>query len=88
MVHKGKDQIKKTMGKTKFFQTIEEFNGNLYKGVGIKRMKGYKCYLILFTNKSIKWMAWKILDGEKRRLKFENNSTNYESSIKKGRTWL
>ena len=32
---------------------MEEFDGNLYKGVGIKRMKGYKCNLPI--NKSNEW---------------------------------
>ena len=33
---------KKDTGPAPNFPDIEEFDGNLYKGVGIKRMKGYK----------------------------------------------
>ena len=36
---------KKDDGPAQNFPDIEEFDGNLYKGVGIKRMKGYKCNL-------------------------------------------
>ena len=36
---------KKDDGQDPIFPDIEEFDGNLYKGVGIKRMKGYKCNL-------------------------------------------
>ena len=36
---------KKDSGQDPNFPDIEEFDGNLYKGVGIKRMKGYKCNL-------------------------------------------
>ena len=32
---------------------MDEFDGNLYKGVGIKRRKGYKCNLPI--NKSNEW---------------------------------
>ena len=34
---------KKDDGSALNFPNMEEFDGNLYKGVGIKRMKGYKC---------------------------------------------
>ena len=34
---------KQDHGQDPNFPDIEEFDGNLYKGVGIKRMKGYKC---------------------------------------------
>ena len=43
MAQKEKDQIKKRSALN--FPDMEEFDGNLYKGVGIKRMKGYKCNL-------------------------------------------
>ena len=36
---------KKGHGPDQGFPDMEEFDGNLYKGVGIKRMKGYKCNL-------------------------------------------
>ena len=36
---------KKDDGPAQNFPDMEEFDGNLYKGVDIKRMKGYKCYL-------------------------------------------
>ena len=40
-----KKSNKKDEGPAQNFPDIEEFDGNLYKSVGIKRMKGYKCYL-------------------------------------------
>ena len=40
-----KKSNKKDEGPDPNFPDIEEFDGNLYKGVGIKRMKGYKCNL-------------------------------------------
>ena len=42
-----KKQNKRDSGQDPNFPDIEEFNGNLYKGVGIKRMKGYKCNLLI-----------------------------------------
>ena len=44
---------KKDDGPAQNFPDMEEFDGNLYKGVGIKRMKGYKCNLPI--NKSNEW---------------------------------
>ena len=43
MVQKEKD--KKEAGKNLTFLDMEEWDGNSYKGVCIKRMKGYKCNL-------------------------------------------
>ena len=40
-----KKSNKKGYGPDQGFPDMEEFDGNLYKGVGIKRMKGYKCNL-------------------------------------------
>ena len=40
-----KKSNKKDSGQGQGFPDIEEFDGKLYKGVGIKRMKGYKCKL-------------------------------------------
>ena len=40
-----KKSNKKDTGPGQGFPDMEEFDGNLYKGVGIKRMKGYKCNL-------------------------------------------
>ena len=36
---------KKDIGPDQGFPDMAEFDGNLYKGVGIKRRKGYKCNL-------------------------------------------
>ena len=44
---------KKDDGLAPNFPDMEEFDGNLYKGVGIKRMKGYKCNLPI--NKLNEW---------------------------------
>ena len=44
-VSERKSSNKKGNGPAPNFPDIEEFDGNLYKGVGIKRMKGYKCNL-------------------------------------------
>ena len=54
MVHKGKRLNKKDIGPDQGFPDMDEFDGNLYKGVGIKRMKGYKCNLPI--NKLNEWI--------------------------------
>ena len=43
MIQKEKD--KKEVGQNLTILDMEEWDGNSYKGVGIKRMKGYKCNL-------------------------------------------
>ena len=48
-----KKSNKKDGGPDPNFPDMEEFDGNLYKGVGIKKMKGYKCNLPI--NKSNEW---------------------------------